>query len=78
MDYEIYYWSILGLFLVAAYVLITDPNIITFIILLCKAVLINIRRFIFWVKLYPRLQYDTIMLKWKLAKILKTHSNQQQ
>ena len=74
MDYQIYYWSVLGLFLVAAYTIIADPNVTTFIILLYKAAIVNIRRFIFLVKIYPRLRYDTIVLKWKSAKILKANS----
>ena len=70
MDYQIYYTVLLGVSAVIAYIIYVDPNVSEFIVLLCRMGLINFRRFIFWLKLYPKLRYDTAILKWRSNKIL--------
>lgn len=70
MDYQIYYMFLLAGFTAVAYMMYVDPNVSEFIVLLCRMGLINFRRFIFWLKLYPKLCYDTAILKWRSNKIL--------
>ena len=70
MDYQIYYTVLLGVSAVIVYIIYVDPNVSEFIVLLCRMGLINFRRFIFWLKLYPKLRYDTAILKWRSNKIL--------
>lgn len=70
MDYQIYYMFLLAGFTAVAYMMYVDPNVSEFIVLLCRMGLINFRRFIFWLKLYPKLRYDTAILKWRSNKIL--------
>jgi hypothetical protein len=48
-----------------------DDNVGKFIILLLKMARINITRGIFWLKFYPRLRFDTALLKWKSREIIK-------
>ena len=70
MDYQIYYTVLLGVSAVIAYIIYVDPNVSEFIVLLCRMGLINFRRFIFWLKLYPKVRYNTAILKWRSKRIL--------
>jgi len=70
MDYQIYYTVLLGVSAVIAYIIYVDPNVSEFIVLLCRRGLISFHQFIFWLKLYPRLRYDTAILKWRSNRIL--------
>lgn len=78
MDYQIYYMFLLGGFIAVAYVMYVDPNVAKYIVLRCKIIQIGFYRAIFWLKFYPRLRYDTMVLKWRSSRIrnkrLKTPS----
>lgn len=78
MVFQLYYTSLVGLFLVVAYMMYVDPNVGKFIVLLCKMAVIQYHRFIFWLKFYPRLRYDTFILKLKSRIALKNNLNAQQ
>jgi len=58
-----YYYTWFALFAVIAYVIIVDSNVAKYVILLWKLAVVNFHRFIFWVKFYPRLRWDTWNLK---------------
>lgn len=68
---ELYYYILLTIFGVIAYMIIVDKNVATYIILLGKIAKLKASRFIFWVKFYPRLRFDTFWLKQKSKKVLK-------
>lgn len=70
MDYQIYYLFLLGGFMAIAYMTYVDPNVAKYITLLYKMGQISFHRFIFWLKLYPKLRYDTAILKWRSNRIL--------
>jgi hypothetical protein len=70
MDYQIYYMFLLAGFTAVAYMMYVDPNVSKFIVLLYKMGQISFHRLIFWLKFYPKLRYDTTILKWKSNRIL--------
>ena len=70
MNYQIYYMFPLACFTAVAYMMYVDPNVSKFIVLLYKLGQINFRRFIFWLKFYPKLRYDGAVLKWRSNRIL--------
>ena len=70
MNYQIYYMFLLTGFTAVAYMMYVDSNVSKFIVLLYKMGQINFHKFIFWLKLYPKLRYDTAILKWKSNRIL--------
>lgn len=76
MDFQLYYVSLVSLFLVVAYMIYVDPNVGKFIILLCKLAVIQYHRLIFWIKFYPRLRFDTFILKLRSRRILKNSLKQ--
>lgn len=67
---ELYYYTLLIIFGVVAYMIVVDKNVATYIILLGKIAKLKVSRFVFWVKFYPRLRFDTFWLKQKSKKIL--------
>jgi hypothetical protein len=77
MEYYLYYYALLFVFGVIAYMIVVDKNVATFIILLGKMARVSISRFIFWVKFYPRLRYDTFWLKRKSKKALNALKQEQ-
>lgn len=72
MALELYYASLSGIFLVIIYMMIIDPNVSKFILLLLGIVRIQIQKIIFLVKIYPRLCWDKFMLKRRAKALLKT------
>lgn len=74
---ELYYYGLLLVFGVIAYMIVIDKNVATYIILLGKLAKLNINRFIFWLKFYPRLRFDTFWLKRKSKKALNTLKQEQ-
>lgn len=74
MNFQLYYVSLISLFLVVAYMMYVDPNVSKFIVLLWKMAVIQYHRAIFWVKFYPRLRYDTFILKLRSKMILRNTS----
>lgn len=71
MDHQFYYYTLLAIFAVVAYMMVLDPNVGKYVILLTKMARVKVSRAIFWLKFYPRLRYDTAVLKWKSQRILK-------
>ena len=74
---ELYYYGLLLVFGVVAYMIIVDKNVAAYIILLGKLAKLQINRFIFWVKFYPRLRFDTFWLKRKSKKALNALKQEQ-
>lgn len=74
---ELYYYGLLLVFGVVAYMIIVDKNVAAYIILLGKLAKLQINRFIFWIKFYPRLRFDTFWLKRKSKKALNALKQEQ-
>lgn len=74
---ELYYYGLLLVFGVVAYMIVVDKNVAIYIVLLGKLVKLNINRFIFWLKFYPRLRFDTFWLKRKSKKALNALKREQ-
>ena len=74
---ELYYYGLLLVFGVVAYMIVVDKNVAIYIVLLGKLAKLNIKRFIFWVKFYPRLRFDTFWLKRKSKKALNALKQEQ-
>lgn len=74
---ELYYYGLLLVFGIIAYMIVIDKNVATYIILLGKLAKLNINRFIFWLKFYPRLRFDTFWLKRKSKKTLNALKQEQ-
>lgn len=74
---ELYYYVLLAIFGVIAYMIVVDKNVATYIILLGKIAKLKVSRFIFWVKFYPRLRFDTFWLKRKSKKALNALKQEQ-
>lgn len=71
MGYHIYYYALLTIFIVIGYMIVVDSNVAAFVVLLGKIVRLQVSRFIFFVKFYPKLRWDTFWLKWKSKKVLR-------
>ncbi len=52
-----------------------DKNVATFIVLLLKTAQVNIARYAFMIRVYPRLRYETFLLKRRMGGISKKHLN---
>lgn len=78
MTFSPYYSTLLVLFAVVAYMIAVDKNVATFIVLACKAIRVQISRYVFMAKMYPRLKYDTFMLKRRMGGMSKKHLNMAQ
>lgn len=74
---ELYYYGLLLVFGVVAYMIVIDKNVAIYIVLLGKLAKLNINRFIFWLKFYPRLRFDTFWLKRKSKKALNALKREQ-
>lgn len=74
---ELYYYGLLLVFGVVAYMIVVDKNVATYIILLGKLAKLQVNRFIFWIKFYPRLRFDTFWLKRKSKKALNALKQEQ-
>jgi hypothetical protein len=70
MDSQLYYYILLTIFGVIAYMIIVDSNVGQFIILLLRMARVQVSRAIFWIKFYPRLRFDTAILKWKSKRMI--------
>ena len=71
MSLTLYYSSLLFIFAIVAYIIIIDPNVGKFILLLLQLAKVNINRFIFLMRFYPRLWLDSKIMRWKSSRILK-------
>lgn len=74
---ELYYYGLLLVFGVIAYMIVVDKNVAAYIILLGKLAKLQVNRFIFWIKFYPRLRFDTFWLKRKSKKALNALKQEQ-
>jgi hypothetical protein len=68
---ELYYYGLLVLFSIVVYMIVVDRNVATYIILLTKIARLKVNRFVFWLRIYPRLRFDTFWLKRKSRKALE-------
>ena len=63
----------LGLLAVAVYVIVADRNVADYLLLTVSRIQINLTRLIFLATFYPRLRYDTFMLKRGMHRVSKKH-----
>jgi len=75
MNLQSYYFYIFVPFAIVLYMMSVDENVGKFIDLIFKLLRVQIMRAIFWLKFYPKLRYDTYMLKRKIPKIIKELQN---
>jgi hypothetical protein len=66
-----YYYTLLFIFALVAYMIAVDSNVATYVVLLYKLLRINIIRMTFMVKMYPRLLFDSWSIKRRLDKSRK-------
>jgi len=66
-----YYYVLLTIFCILAYMIVVDKNVATYITLLLKLSSINLKRFYFMVKFHPRNFITTWMLNRKIRKEFK-------
>jgi hypothetical protein len=76
MQQSFYYFYLFIPFAVVVYMIAVDENVAKYIILMFNLLRINVARFIFWIKFYPRLRFDTAVLKYKASKALKKKLNE--
>lgn len=72
-----YYYGLLILFGVVAYMIAVDKNVAAYVVLIGKIIKLEISRFWFWLKFYPRLRFDTFWLKLKSKKALNVVKSKQ-
>jgi hypothetical protein len=68
-----YYTFLFGCFAIAIYMISVDKNVADFISLLYRFALIQASRVWFIILMYPRLRYETFLLKRDMHKISKKH-----
>lgn len=73
MTFSPYYVTLLALFAIVAYMIAADKNVATLIVLICKTVQVQVSRYIFMAKMYPKLRYDTFMMRRRMGGISKKH-----
>jgi hypothetical protein len=71
--YNSYYYSLLILFGVGLYILSVDQNASDYLLLTLSRIRINLSRFWFLLRMYPRLRYETFLLKRSMHKVSKKH-----
>ena len=64
-------YSIILIVGILAYVIITDPNVGEYLILLLKVIKMNFERFIWMVRLHPKNPITNLMMRQKYARIAK-------
>ena len=75
---QTYYITIITVFGILAYVIYADANAAEYTVLMWKLFRLSTNRFIFWLKFYPRLRWDTYMLKRRGRQFLKNKQKQSQ
>jgi hypothetical protein len=75
MAFNPYYVTLLTFFAIVAYMVAMDKNVADFIVLVTKFVQLQFSRWLFMAKTYPRLRYETFLLKRKMGGISKKHLN---
>ena len=71
MEHYTYYYALLLLFGVIAYMIVVDKNVADYIVLLWKILKLQVSRGVFFLKFYPKLRWDTFWLKQKSKKVLR-------
>ena len=71
MNLQLYYFYLFVPFAIVLYMMSIDENVSKFIVLGFKFLQVQAIRGIFWIKFYPKLRFDTAILKWKSKQILK-------
>ena len=69
----IYYEISIAIFAFLVFLIYTDPNAAPYFNLIFKESWVNIRRWIFIARMYPRIKFDTWMMKRRAAKIKREH-----
>jgi site-specific DNA-adenine methylase len=62
-------YSIILIFGILAYVIITDPNVGEYLILFFKVIKMNFERYIWMVRLHPKNPITNLMMRQKYARI---------
>lgn len=75
---QTYYITIITVFGILAYVIYADANAAEYTVLMWKLFRLSTNRFVWWLKLYPRLRWDTYMLKRRGRQFLKNKQKQSQ
>jgi hypothetical protein len=73
MNYDSYYFFLFACFCIVVYLIYVDKNVADFIILLCRASRVWVSRLYYMATMYPRLRYETFLLKRSMHKISKKH-----
>lgn len=71
--FNYYYAGLFVVFAIVAYMIAVDANVAAFITLYVKLLRVNVSRAIFYLKVYPRLRWDTFMLKRRMGKPSRSH-----
>jgi hypothetical protein len=69
----IYYELSLVIFAFLVFLIYTDPTAAPYFNLIFKESWVNIRRWIFIARMYPRIKFDMWMIKRRAAKIKREH-----
>jgi len=63
--------SCLIIFVILAYLIITDKNVAEYLTLIFKISALNVERMFWMIKFHPKNPISNLMLKWKYDKIAK-------
>jgi hypothetical protein len=64
-------YGILLAFGIVIYIMIVDPNVNEYIILLLKMIRVNIERIYWMIRLHPKNPITNLIMRWKYDKIAK-------
>ena len=67
----IYQYTIFVVVAIFVYLIFTEPNASLYIDLQVQGAWINIRRLLFLARMYPRIKFDTWMIKRRYKKIMR-------
>jgi hypothetical protein len=64
-------YSIILIFGILAYIIITDPNVGEYLTLVFKIIKVNIERVYWMIRLHPKNPITNLMMRWKYARIAR-------
>jgi hypothetical protein len=64
-------YSIILIFGILAYIIITDPNVSEYLTLVFKIIKVNIERVYWMIRLHPKNPITNLMMRWKYARIAR-------
>lgn len=67
----IYYYTLLTIFAIVAYIIIVDQNVAIFIDLVFKWIKVNVQRFYWMVRFHPKNPITNLIMRIKYARIAK-------